>query len=510
MNQTEKSPTWKKILNTRNIFIFSGVLLIFFIALRAPTDPDMGWHLQDGKYLIEHNFKVAKTDIFSYTVPDFPLIMHEWTTDIVMEAVLEKTNLFTLSIIFATIITCTFLLVSLGTKAKKEYKVISAIMGVIASIPILGVRPQMLSLLGLAFVVYTVFRFRANHSSKIIYWLPVVFFVWVNTHGGFAVGLFFLGLFLAIELTKVTFSFLIVKISKKDYVLAVSRKILEKSIPFQSLIRVGIILALSFLATLLNPYGWRVYIEVITTAFDSYAKANINEWFPVTMANPMSYQFIIYLVLLAILLIFSYKRTDYTYLVICLVFLYLGLSSWRHMPLFLIVSTPLWVSITEELVGEELLGVVRRKWFLAFMVLAVFLIAMQKIGRDIPFSYSVERLSKDGAYPLGAVKYLKDNPIEGKMFNEYNWGGYLIWQYPEKKVFIDGRMPSWKYKDQKIFEEFNKVSVFEGDWQAVLDKYDVSFALVYNNPPNNVRFLNFGWKQVFSDELSCVYVRQND
>jgi hypothetical protein len=539
----------KNYISARNIFVALGVSLIFFIAIRPPTDPDMGWHLQDGKYLIEHNFKVAKKDIFSYTVPDFPLIMHEWTTDIFMEKFLENTNFFFLSVLFALITSLAFLLVSLGASAKIEYKVIAAALGTIASVPVLGVRPQMLSLLGLALVVYAIFRFRRDHRSSIIYWLPLIFAVWVNVHGGFAVGLFFIGLFIAVEFLKLTGAYLFKKIGRwkfffsyhgissddrligkagksgevekpakrfslkllasvcSTWIAKLSGKLEENSISLRSAFRLVIIFFVSLFATLLNPYGWRVYIEVLTTAMDSYAKANINEWFPVTIANPMSHQFIIYLSLLAILLLFSFKKTDYTYLAISLAFLYLGFSSWRHMPLFLIVSTPLWISITEGIAGSELLNVVRKKWFLAAMALAVFLIAQQKMTKVIPFSFSLEKLAGDGNYPFGAVNYLKENPIEGRMFNEYNWGGYLIWQYPEKKVFIDGRMPSWRMGDQKIFEEFNGIFKYEENWQDALEKYDVSFALIYNNPPNKIMFSRSGWKEVYSDQLSIIFLR---
>jgi hypothetical protein len=510
----------KSHISARNIFVALGISLIFFIAIRPPTDPDMGWHLQDGKYLIEHDFKVAKKDIFSYTVPDFPLIMHEWTTDIFMEKFLEMTNFFSLSVLFALITAMAFLLVALGAPAKIEYKVIAAALGTIASVPVLGVRPQMLSLLGLAMVVYMIFRFRRDQKSNIIYWLPLIFAVWVNAHGGFAVGLFFIGLFCAVEFIKLTSSYLIKKAVKiriaarfrriSLFSSLLAEKLVNNSISLKSTLKLSIVFFASFFATLLNPYGWRVYIEVFTTAMDSYAKANINEWFPVTIANPMSHQFLIYLSLLAILLLFSFRKTDYTYLAISLAFLYLGFSSWRHMPLFLIVSTPLWISITEGIAGSELLKVVRKKWFLAALALAVFLIAQQKMTKVIPPSFSLERLAADGNYPLGAVNYLKENPIEGRMFNEYNWGGFLVWQYPEKKVFIDGRMPSWKFGGQKIFEEFNGIFKYEENWQDTLKKYDAGFTLIYSNPPNMIMFSNAGWKEVYRDQLSVIFVRPEE
>jgi hypothetical protein len=522
----------RSFVTKQNIFIFLGILLIFFIALRPPTDPDMGWHLRDGTYLIENNFKVAHQDIFSYTMPNFPLIMHEWVTDILMEKTYEATNLFTLSVIFAAIVALAFLLASLGLDSKIEYRISAAVLGTIASIPVLGVRPQMISLLGLALVIYIVFKFRKNNSSKIVYWLPSIFFVWVNVHGGFAIGLFFIATYLAIEITKNIIPWGLAKIRggalssppfffsqvffedcrligtrirNSVFLKRIGGRMKRSALPPRKISNLGVVLFFSALATLVNPYGWRVYIEVVTTTFDQYAKANINEWARVTIYNPMSYQFAIYLSLLGILLLLNFRKNDYTYLALCLVFLYLGLSSWRHMPIFLIVSTPLWVSIAEGLAGDEFVRFVRKKWFLAAMALAIFLIANQRLTRDVPFGYSVEKIAREGAYPLGAVEYLKQNPIDGNMFNEYNWGGFLIWQYPEKKVFVDGRMPSWKFGGQKIFEQHNQIMMFQGDWQGDLKKFDVKFALLYNNPANKIMFLNAGWKEVYGDDISLVY-----
>lgn len=518
--------------SSQNIFLFLGVLIIFFVALKSPTDPDMGWHLADGKYLLNHHLEVARYDIFSHSMADFPLIMHEWITDIWMFAVSRYLNLFILSIIFAIITTFAFLLATLGVKAKLEYKVAAAILAAIASIPVTGVRPQMITLLGLALVIYIVFQFRKNPDTKIIYFLPLIFWAWVNFHGGFAVGLFFIAVFLAVEAAK---RMLIFGMRKCRAWLETYREFSEKNVfyerhpvfwarIFQSnlfskfrrmlegntlalgkIAKLGILLLASILATLANPYGWRVYIEVITTIFDKYAKQNIGEWLPVTAANPMSWQFLIYLTLLGILLLFSWHRLDYTYFLVALPFLYLGFTSWRHMPVFLIISTPFWVYIVETITGGELEKIMRRKWFLALMVLAVFLIARQQIPPVWKTSFSIERLARDGGYPIGAVKYIRENSVPGNMFNEYNWGGFLIWQLPEKKVFIDGRMPSWRVDSFSIFEEFNNTVRYNEGWEKTLEKYNIGFAVLYGNWLNDAAFSKIGWKKVYSDNLASVY-----
>ena len=495
----------KNFLSAGNFFILLGLLLIFFIALRLPTDPDMGWHLKDGEYLLENNMQVAKLDIFSYTMPNFPLIMHEWVSDIAMFLIYEKAGLFVLSLFFALIATAAFVTVSFGVRSKKEYKIIAAILGTIASIPILGVRPQMLSLLGLALVVFVIFRFRENQENKMIYFLPLLFFLWVNMHGGFPIGLFFIALFLALEFAKLAAAAFLKKIKQRNLVVIFSRWLAESTLQWKHFFRLSGILVCSFLVTLANPYGWRIYIEVLTTIFDSYAKANIGEWTSVTLASPMSFQFFIYLILLAILLLMSRKKIDWTYLLLSSVFLYMAFSSWRNMPIFLIISTPLWVNIVESLVGTELLKIIQKKWLLIVMVAAVAFIAYQQAKNVFTISSSVDELARVGNYPFDAVRHLKENPIEGNMFNEYNWGGFLIWQYPEKKTFLDGRMPSWKIGEQHVFKEFSDTMSYNDGWEKTFEKYAVSFALVYNNAFNKIMFERIGWRQVYADNLAAIY-----
>lgn len=507
-----------RYLTAGNIFLLLGILLIFFISFSPPTDPDLGWHLQDGNYLIHNNFQVAHHDIFSYTMPDFPLIMHEWVTDIWMFFLYNHFGLLPLSVIFALITTLAFIAASFGVPARREYKIIAAILATIASIPVIGVRPQMLNLLALAIVIYMIFRFRKDPASRIIFWLPPFFILWVNMHGGFAVGLFFVGLFLAVELGKHFSVFLLKRIAGfkrqkfgfrhiKQASTFLVDSLRQSVLPAYSLFRLGGVLVVSGLATLVNPYGWHVYIEVFTTIFDKYTKSIINEWLPVTPANPMSHEFLIYLALLVILLLFSWRKNDYTYLLIAGVFLWLGFTSWRHMPLFLIVSTPLWVGIVESLVGKELLVVASRKWLLALMLIAVILVARQQAKDVVPKTLSIDKMA-EGNYPLGAVRWLKANPIEGRMFNEYNWGGFLIWQYPEKQVFLDGRMPSWKIGDYRAFEEFNNTMQFGKDWDKTMDKWNINFALIYNNIPNQIMFKQLGWEVAYGDGLSLVMKRK--
>jgi tetratricopeptide (TPR) repeat protein len=47
---------------------------------------------------------------------------------------------------------------------------------------------------------------------------------------------------------------------------------------------------------------------------------------------------------------------------------------------------------------------------------------------------------KEGVFPARAVQFLKQRQAEGRLFNTIPAGSYLLWAWPQKKVFIDGRL----------------------------------------------------------------------
>ena len=79
--------------------------------------------------------------------------------------------------------------------------------------------------------------------------------------------------------------------------------------------------------------------------------------------------------------------------------------------------------------------------------------------------------------PVAAVEFLKKEHIKGRMFNEYEFGDYIIYSaYPQYRVFIDGRAdmygPEW-------FKEYYRISKIRPGWEKRLEKYHINF-IIYN------------------------------
>jgi hypothetical protein len=122
-----------------------------------------------------------------------------------------------------------------------------------------------------------------------------------------------------------------------------------------------------------------------------------------------------------------------------------ALSSLRNAPLFMIVGIPVAaenIRIGYENIKKDKQALKRAKQFYLVLALVAAIVFIQEAGVVL---WQVAA-GKGISYPVKAVEFLKQNNFEGRLFSNYGWGGYLIWKLPGEKVFIDGRMPSWRWK----------------------------------------------------------------
>jgi hypothetical protein len=108
--------------------------------------------------------------------------------------------------------------------------------------------------------------------------------------------------------------------------------------------------------------------------------------------------------------------------------------------------------------------------------------------------------------PVKAVDFIKAHHLPGRMFNEYGYGGYLIWEAPEQPVFIDGRADVFEWTG--IFEEYGQWMSLQGDPHTLLDKYGINFCLLERQSSMaNVLPLLHDWKLAYSDNSSVIFTR---
>ncbi|HMH56351.1 MAG TPA: hypothetical protein VK535_08795, partial [Gemmatimonadales bacterium] len=78
-------------------------------------------------------------------------------------------------------------------------------------------------------------------------------------------------------------------------------------------------------------------------------------------------------------------------------------------------------------------------------------------------------------FPVAAVAKARRQQLEGRLFTDLAWGGYVVYAWPEQKIFIDG---GTDFFGEDVFREYAKVRRMSPGWRDVLAKRDVSVTLL--------------------------------
>jgi len=480
---TQKKPL--KSFLKKNLWLICFLFLWLVFSLGATSlDPDFGWHFKTGEWIWQ-NKSVPRHDIFSYTMPDYPWQVHSWFSEVVLYRLFLSIGWSGLAALAGLIIT---LALTLPIKKKKIEFAIGPLL--LAGLSIWGfnsVRPRIASLF-LAAILFSILK-KSYQKDKILFLLPGLFLVWANLHGGFSFGLTALLAVAGIDL------FLVFQGRQK------LKSRLKIFLP---------VIFLSFLATLVNPYGISIYREIINEMiFGQKAHLKIAEWLPYSTFNPA----MIFYTGFFLSLVFYFKKKLPLWEKVFLSFLLLiALLSRRFLAYFFLFSLPIFVSLLGDFYNlvfktENFLKLVRfRFWFwLVFFLFVVF-----SFGWYLKPNFS----EGNDFYPKGAVSFLRERDLPARLYSIYNWGGYLIWQLPEEKVFVDGRMAIWQKNHYSAFEEETKIRLGEIDFEPIFEKYAVSTVLLPANEtelaekghfiPLDRRLVEAGWEVVYKDGTAQV------
>lgn len=408
---------------------FAVIIFLSFLYIGARSfDPDLGWHLKVGEWMRERG-KIQTQDEYSFTMPGFRWINHEWFQDIALSWLWNK-GLWPIAIIIFTLLAYVPFLVWLKRVETFAELWLIGLLSVV-TLGFIGVRPQVVSFL-LFFVVYELAQIGFSKSkSKIPLYptlMPPIFLIWANLHAGFVAGLILLLVMALADL---------VSIWKR-----------ERKFPAPVFAAHASIILASALLTGINPHGFSIYREIVAALTSPFAGRYIVEWLPAIILFDAGSMLIIAL----FLLVSSgwYKKMPSVLFQPALVFGAAFIKSVRMAPLFFITLVPMLSHAYKEFIGkliaasqEKIRGKAGARRYLDILTLSAFTLLIIYWGTALwnyqPFNF-----------PRGAVTYLKEEARRGtqiRLLNNYGWGGYLIFEAPEIKVFIDGRMATWNNID---------------------------------------------------------------
>lgn len=464
------------------VILLNGLLLAFVLnlVLQPLLEPDLGWHLRAGLDVLANSWQLPDTDPYSHTMPDWHWVEHAWLTDALLAVIyqgLGASGGIGLIVFFGVVTGLAWWVASGVVPVPATYRLAAMVGSLWAALPFLGARTQLLSLLGVALVL-RIWRGIQQGREQLAWTLPPLFLCWANLHGGFTAGLFLLTVMLALSLAvKVCVEWQLCRMTPDEPVLS-----------WHDLGRIAIALGLAGAVTLANPYGWGLYVEIYDSLTDRFMIETLREWQPVSFEGWAGRAYGLYLVVLLGLVTGWYRRVEPVRWVMLLLVLGLSLRHWRNVTLFLIVSLPLMAELLAAVVASGLRWMPKLKAQATSLLLVLIgATATALYGQGIEHLDHVwqsgrmpERYFEQTEYPIEAVRWITRHRQElgARLYNDYGLGGFLLWQLPGERIFIDGRMPAWRIKDRRIFQDYVELNREDAPQLALLDRYGVDWGLI--------------------------------
>lgn len=455
-------------------------LLAFFVLplcaliLTNKADPDLWMHLTAGR-LIAETGGVPQRDLYSFAAYGTEWVSHEWLFQLLAYCTFQALGAAGLMAAKGAAGAAALYLIYRTIALNAESLVVRSFVFLCTSVVLiclgLTCRPQIATFLGCALLLYL-------HHRRRLEWGPWLLVPWSWLHGGFLAGIAILLVVCAGE--------------------ALSGR------PFRRLL---FHTALAAAATLLNPYGSRLWTRILETLTLPSLGRHVIEWQPFWGSGVALYRWIIVSFAAALAVGFAADRDRKRRLtpwLLAAAGLAASLFSVRHLLLLAILSAAPIAASLERLRGSLSARGAANRYFLstfsALMIAAMLLPALFISSRDVPVGAIAIQEEGGGwvAYPKGAARFIQGNRLEGRLWSDVNAGGYLVWHlYPACLVFMDTRLEH-VYSEAQMADYLTATAAAPG-WDAVLAKHRPDMLLLPASSPLASAAARADWRPLYRD-----------
>lgn len=480
-----------------------AIILSFYasflvVKIQLPSmDNDAGLYITDGKVIWQtHN--VFKHNYYSYVETDYPFINDRWLSSVIFYLVSAVAGFGGLTIFKTAILFSAFAILFFAAIKKADFWLVAA-----ASLPAIlilsgrnRIRPEMFSYLFISLFFYLLFDFEKHPERKRIFWLIPLQLLWVNFHLFFFLGIALVGGFL---FEKIIFNFRNLK-----------ENLLIKKLIF--------ILAGLIIVCFINPNGVRgALAPFISHSYPSFMvsenlpffnfKASFFSW------NLTSSPFVPMAAIFLLSLIFGLGQKNIFLALAGIASAVIALTSVRLTALFAIIfliAAPINFNVI-FLKIKNYFKEKRPKFFKFFCcLLAIIIVAAFPYTVLSQDKGSVERgyLSDRGIgldrYSNGAGNFWKEQNLEGPIFDDYDIGGYILYNvFPKEKVFIDNNGAD-TYSVSFFSDIYVPTLSDEGKWHLISEKYKIN-AIFISQRDGSPMVGSFLWNRLHDPLWALVY-----
>ena len=469
------------------IIVFLGALVTGPKMLNI--DGDLPRHLLMGKYVLETGWPPTQ-EIFAYPYEGQTYVSHEWLAGILLYLSYVLFDLNGVVLLASLLIAATFTIL-FSEAVRQNGEIVPNFLLIFFGASVTSIhwipRPHLFTMLFLAIWLARLDRFSRGNPAK-LWMFPALMLLWGNIHAEFVAGFLTLLAYIAGWLW--------------NYIFA--RQTLNTPTGKNLLL----ITSTSVIATLINPAGLRTWGTIFGYINNSYLMSRITETRPPDFARAEYLPLLLLLVISVLLIVIRREQFTAAHIFLLLGFGAMSLLSARNAHLFGVVAP---FVLSNGLKGISNIQPFKR------MESLINRIESQISGRMVPsllaVVISVPILASAGSFnrfeptvfPVDAVRWLKENPQPGQVFNAFDWGGYILFHlWPEKKVFIESQTDV----RGELTREYEKVITLQNDWQGIFERYDVSWVIIPPQWDLGTELLHIGWEIAYQDSTAIILVRE--
>ena len=492
-----------------------GVLVAvaaFSLAVTRVEDPDAWTHLALGRLMVEARGLPAH-EVFVFPSGALPYHNTEWLFDVVLYLAFRAAGLAGVVLLKATAAACAFWIIWKDATLPREPAATRGLRALIAAGVLLAClpmvrprfveRPDSVLMVFLAFTIYALDAYLLE-GQPWIFALPAVHVLWANMHP-------------SVVVTVVPFGAVIAG-GAALHLFGRSRGVEMPDAPSAKQLKVvAAVLVTDLLASLLNPRGIEILTLPLQLAASPWFIQEINELQrPPFDLYPGPY---VLAALLLLTLVLLWRRFPLAPALLAIPFAYLGLSAVRFIFVFAVVGAPVLArnlaAIASSWSGERF----RRP---ALALAAAGLVAgAASVGlalAGVPPLADARKspgLGMDARFvPEGALRYLDRIGMSGRLFNAFQFGGYIAWRdFPRRAAIIDGR----GYVPPGLKEEIHFARAYPKHLARLQSAYSFEAAVMdyplYSGeslPPDaDWGLTSPDWALVYWDDFALVYLKRS-
>lgn len=396
--------------------IFFGFLFIFFL---HPFDGngDFFHHLNTGRFVLE-NRALPQVDTFTHTATGLPWVGYAWGSGVIFYLIFNVLGPIGITLFVAIIATTTLLLSYVLIRSLKVRQFPALVVVALTASGLstrFPARPEIFNYL-LAVLILLVDQLRKEHP-KLIWFLPVIIWLWANLYGsGVIVGV---ALVLALVIRQLLVDKLTIKSSQRMFF-------------FSSLITIP--------AALINGYGLKsvfyffYFIPQVSVFEGEWAGiGKILTNYPVDFLISFQYQLLIYLIFLSALilalLVAGKKLFQNKFYLILSIAAFLPIFAFRQLPMAVVLASPiLAVALNQIWLSKRYL-----------LIAGFILLTAVSFGLSLKIN-PISLKSNVSLSQTEMVRFISGHHLSGRAFNHHNLGAYLtFYLYPQVLVFYDTR-----------------------------------------------------------------------